>query len=486
MPNMQQFVLLPSRGLKGAGLQANFLSSVFGAKGLSLGTSNPMKLIDSIREDGAKLVEMTPESALALKSSQPGVRVVPVVYYRQAVMQPISIQSKARSLSAGKSAKVTVRLVTGKDRTPVPGAKVVAFTNYDQREGAQGVSSAKGTVTLTLLPSTKTLERVYVFPEKACWSLVRKNVPVTADLTLVLNPLDLGYKDCLRYFYGVSDKLNGAGVRVGVVDSGVDTGHQDLRVDGGVNTVVGEDPKDYGDNGGHHGTHVAGIIAARGTPPKGIRGVAPKVTLRSYRVFGKNEEGASNYSIAKAIDFAVRDKCDLLNLSLGGGQLDEAVTSAIEDARNHGTLVIAASGNDGRQPVSFPASYTLCVAVSALGRKGTFPKDSWETELVAAPYAKKDKNTFIATFSNIGPEIDLTGCGVGVISTVPGGYATMSGTSMACPAVTGFTAALLSSKAAILGMRRNQARADAMASALLSSAKPFHFGVKYEGHGFPR
>jgi subtilisin len=74
-------------------------------------------------------------------------------------------------------------------------------------------------------------------------------------------------------------------------------------VAGGLNCVTGEkDPNDFGDNGEGHGTHVGGIIAAKGTPPRGFRGLAPGVALRSYRVFGKGTEGASNYDIAKAID----------------------------------------------------------------------------------------------------------------------------------------------------------------------------------------
>jgi subtilisin len=96
------------------------------------------------------------------------------------------------------------------------------------------------------------------------------------------------------------------------------------------------------------------------------------VTLRSYRVFGKNSQGASNYSILKAIDRAVADGCDLINMSLGGAAGDEATLTAIEDAHAQGAVVIAAAGNDGRGPVGFPAAHSQAVAVSALGRKGTF------------------------------------------------------------------------------------------------------------------
>jgi subtilisin len=210
--------------------------------------------------------------------------------------------------------------------------------------------------------------------------------------------------------------------------------------------------------------------------------LAPGVILRSYRVFGKNAEGASNYDIIKAIDQAAADGCDLINMSLGGGPSDDA----IEEARAKGTLVIVAAGNEYHSPVSFPASDALAIAVSAMGRKGTFPKDSTEAGDVSRPYGKDRKN-FIAAFSNIGPELDLTGPGVGVLSTVPGGYAPMSGTSMACPAVTGFAAKMLSMPGHrnILNMPRDQARSDAIAQALLQAAKSLGFGPRYEGKGLP-
>jgi subtilisin len=270
-----------------------------------------------------------------------------------------------------------------------------------------------------------------------------------------------------------------------VIDTGIDLGHRDLVVTGGENTVPGENPADYGPNGEEHGTHVAGIIAARGAAPDGVRGIAPEVALRSYRVFGRGQSGASNYAIIKAIDHSVVDGCDLINMSLGGGTPDDATRAAIEDARSQGSLCIVAAGNDRRGPVSYPASDPLAVAVSAMGRLGLFPAASVEAGDVAPPYGSDPLN-FVAEFSNVGPEIDLTAPGVGIISTVPGGYAPLSGTSMACPAVTGAAARLLSRRADLRVLPRDQARWDAIAQALFESAVPFGFGPDFEGHGLPQ
>lgn len=88
--------------------------------------------------------------------------------------------------------------------------------------------------------------------------------------------------------------------------------------------------------------------------------------------------------------------------------------------------------------------------------------------------------------SNIGPETDLTGPGVYVLSTVPGGYAAMSGTSMACPAVTGMAARMLAKNKPLLGRKRDAARSEAIARLLLRSARPLGFGPKFEGRGLVR
>jgi subtilisin len=193
---------------------------------------------------------------------------------------------------------------------------------------------------------------------------------------------------------------------------------------------------------------------------------------------------ATNFAIAKAIDQAVRDKCDLINMSLGGGAPDPLVEDAIAEARAAGALVIIASGNEGRKPVSFPANHPLAVAVSAMGRTGTFPPDTPQAIAIDKPFGS-DKREFIATFSNIGTQTALTGPGVGIVSTVPGGYAVMDGTSMACPAATGVAAVLLGTDSALLARKRDQSRSDEIARLVLARAKPRGFGPEYEGQGLP-
>jgi subtilisin len=450
-----------------------------------------MRVLDSVAEDGAKLVEMSPDALSALRAAEPGLRVVPLRFYRPQSQRLKLLSDLNRVAASGGGITVTLTVVSKSDGSPVGGATVVAFTDFAQRVGDGGTTSANGRVRLRL--GSSRVQRLYVYAPLNSWNGFKKNFKATAAMRVELEPLDLGFVDSLRHHYGTADLADGRGVTVGVIDTGVGP-HPDLAVDGGLNTVLGEPATDFAD-GDQHGSHVAGIIASRGAAPSGVRGIAPGVRLRAYRVFGRNAGGASNFDIAKAIDAAsLDDECDLINLSLGSEfdpdfpdltPEDELLRAAIEDARALGTLAIAAAGNDDRSPVNLPGRDALCVAVSALGRKGTFPKSSTEPADVAAPFGA-DQKDFIAAFSNVGAEVDLTGPGVGVISTVPGGHLPMSGTSMACPAVTGVAARLLAKRADILAMARDAARANATAQALLQSAKSLGFAPRFQGRGLPR
>jgi subtilisin len=448
------------------------------------GQAMPITVVDSIGTDGAKLVELSAGSALSMRAQRPDLRLVPVVYYTPAVVEPAQIEEgfAVAGKRAAASATITLQVVSKTGSKPVANAFVVAFVDYEARTGAQGVTDEDGKVDLVFGKASITLDRLYVYPLDSHWSIIKKKLTVKTGTKVVVNPLDLGYTDGLRHFYGNAEDAVGKGVTVGVVDTGVSK-HPDLVIAGGANTVPGENRNDFADNGRSHGTHVAGIVAARGKPPKGLRGVAPGVTLRAYRVFAKGSGQASSFAIAKAIDVAIAEKCDLINMSLGGPDADPVLKAAVDDARAAGSLCIIASGNHDRSPVSFPAKEGNALAVSAMGRKGTFPTSAASADEVKAPYGK-DKKNFVAAFSNVGPEIDLTAPGVGIMSTVPGTYAEISGTSMACPAATGAAARAIAGTP-VIKMKRNARRSEAIVKAVLGSAKTLGFGPTFEGLGLP-
>lgn len=497
---MKQYVLLPPRGLRAKGAAttasiASFLLPLAGSIGGGISSfataarsaDVKMKVLDSIHEDGAKLVEMSEEDAITLRRSRPDMKIAPVVYYDRALQPRYSVRAVAAPLSAQGVAvggTLSLRILDSVTGNGVAGAHVVAFTDFANRFGAEGTSDGGGHVSLDFDGATTVaLDRLYVYsPLAGYWGAYREQLTIATGDEFGIAPIEFTIVDGVRHFHAEGAPTDGKGVKVAVIDTGCGP-HPDLRVDGAQRDE---------DNGEGHGTHVAGIIAASGKSPAGISGIAPGVELSSYRVFGSHAL-AANFTIAKAIDQATLSGCDLLNLSLkiddkndpSGYVIDPVVQAALEDARDAGTLPICAAGNDERTAVDFPGRDPMCLAVSAMGRIGTFPAGSIAESDIAPPFGA-DKNDFIASFSNVGPELDLTGPGVGIVSTVPGGYGVMSGTSMACPAVTGMVARLLSKEAAILGMPRDAQRSAAIARLALQAAASLGFSTDFEGAGMIR
>lgn len=486
MATTQRFILLPPRGTTTAAFPGNAHVGTF-MRSLTVSPARAraaptMKVIDSTHETGIKLVEMTPANVLALREREPGVRIVPEVFYELARAPRPQILKKAVAGATPATAAARLSFVVRGTGAPVARANVVAFTDYANGIGEQGTTRSNGTVQLKLRPKAQ-IERLYIYPLQDCWPMIFRNVQLPAPQPLALPAIDLATADALQFFRGKDPGADGSQVTVGILDTGCGP-HPDLVIAGGRNTVVGEDAADYTDND-QHGTHVAGIVASKGASPAGMAGLAPMVSLRAYRVFPRGGL-ASNYSIAKAIDSAVADGCDLINLSLGSqGPADPATSSAIADARAAGVAVFCASGNDGLPSVCQPAADARAAAVGCFGRTGLAPRGSVSAASLGLPLGKPDKANRMANFSNHGLEIDLAGPGVGVVSTVPnGGWAVMDGTSMACPAVVGMVARLLSANAGVRNMPRDQSRSDAILKMAFHAAAALGFGPQYEGHGW--
>jgi subtilisin len=493
----QQFILMPRRGVRDSAMldpllqpdrrpKALFAMSVArGAIKARRAPSHDIRVLHSIHEDGLKLAEMSREAVLNLRVTLPGVRVVPLVEYRTAERQKFMVTAAVKT-AARASGNLGLNIKAAGKVTPLAGAHVVAFTDFAKGEGLDGTSNASGVALIGRNRASVTIERLFVYPPNGYWGHYAENTRINDGDTIELPMIDLAAPDLVTTLYGDYPRDAGSGVKIGIIDTGVARDHPDIVLAGGKNLVRGENPADFGP-AADHGSHVAGIVGARGAAPTGKRGVAPGVTLMSYRVFGQGAEKADNYAIARAIDQAVADKCDLINMSLGGGERDPAVEESVNAAYQAGTLSICATGNDSRQPVSFPALLQQVLAVSAFGQRGTFPAKSIEAADIEKPFAASNRERFIAAFSNIGQEVALTGPGVGVVSTVPAkDYATMSGTSMACPAVTGCVAAILSQQPNLLKMPRDQKRTQAFIKAALVKAVVQGFGPAdggMEGHG---
>jgi subtilisin len=498
---LQRYILMPQEGLTSTLLTANeFQPSgrrVALAARRGVRTPPQMKVIDAINENGPKLVEMPPEGELSLRLAMPEVKIVPEVFFKRQWLRPeISNSPPSRrpmiARASARRASAQIVIVDRKSGAPLRGASVYALTDVTAEEGAEGVSGADGSVRLPGLSAAQEIEELYVYGPPGYWGFFRASTSLGANREIKLRSVDPRDPDLLLHrLYGKLPADAGNGVTVAVIDTGIDGRHPALpNVTGGLNCVTDETRNNRAAEAnwrparkdGEHGTHVAGVVAARGAD---FRGVSPGASLRSYRVFPDNGEDASNYDIAKAIARAVADNCQILNLSLGDDTQDDLTRAAIRNAVAAGTIVVCAAGNEFRAPVCFPAAYPESIAVSAMGRRGTFPKESIGSGEIAKPSGGVRNSDFVASFSNVGSQIDTTGPGVEIVSTLPKGkYGPMSGTSMAAPAVAGFAAYLLSADTSLLNAR-GASRSRQLKDALYSTCKPAGFGRKFEGFGLP-
>lgn len=268
---------------------------------------------------------------------------------------------------------------------------------------------------------------------------------------------------------------SGAGIVVGVVDSGVGP-HPWL--DHVARTAVlgaGASPAfPAADDLVGHGSHVCGVIGARPPAGAGKPGLAPAADLRMIRVFGGS--GVTDQGVTSAaIQRLSEDGAHLINLSLSAPLKSRIERQYVQEALERGTLCIAAAGNHAGG-VEYPAAYPEVVAVAAIGSDGAWMAGSPSAGRLPATAADRGLGgLFGANFSNRGKQVNCHAPGVAIVSTVANaargtaGEAVMDGTSMAAPFCTGLLAALLSADPAYRAMAADKARALA-ARAILKRA----------------
>jgi subtilisin len=221
----------------------------------------------------------------------------------------------------------------------------------------------------------------------------------------------------------------GAGADLAILDSGIDSDHPDLEENLGSGTAIVEAGTAYDgsscsgndntihepwDDDNDHGTHCAGIAAAVDNDT-GVIGVSKGATLHAVKVL---DCGGTGYlsDIAAGLEYTADQGWDVASMSLGASSDSTTLRDACQYAVDNGVLPVAAAGNDGpcTDCVSYPAAYDTVVAVSST-----------------------DSSDSLSSFSSTGPEVDLAAPGESILSTIPGGTAYFSGTSMACPHVSG-------------------------------------------------
>ncbi|RKG70772.1 peptidase S8 [Corallococcus sp. CA054B] len=323
--------------------------------------------------------------------------------------QASSVTASGASFTASTGAKVgavyrnipaVAARVTPEERLLLERSPMVESIEADQIWAAQGLTPGllaplpRQVTAVTPIPEDEYTEGLRLVQAPDVWDADRDGV------------LDVGAP-------------TGEGVRVCVIDSGLDMDHPEFQGAVAANHDFVDEDEDANDRGAQgqwgqgHGTHVAGIIAARvghggdtgprGTPG-GMVGVAPNASLLIARVLDLS--GQTQMSVVlSAMEWCESQGARVVSLSLGGGNPTRSTVEAFRALKDHGLLVVAAAGNQGG-PVLYPASDPSVLAVGAV-----------------------DANERRASFSNVGTELALVAPGVDVLSTFPrglGAFAEMS------------------------------------------------------------
>lgn len=290
---------------------------------------------------------------------------------------------------------------------------------------------------------------------------------IDADLSVVAN-ID-----------GSDDRVD---VDIAILDSGIDLDHPDLNVVHGVNFAKGSQD---GDDGNGHGTHVAGSAAALDNG-SGVVGVAPGARLWAVKVLGNNGSGSIS-GIVAGIDFvtANANQIEVANMSLGGTGTSASFRAAIENSVAAGVVYVVAAGNSaadvygkdgvfGTSDDYIPASYPEVAAISASADSdgqggGTGSNTSYGADDTLATFSNFSKSDAHTLVISSGAAIDLAAPGVDIVSTYKGGgYASMSGTSMASPHVAGLAGLYIAQN----GRATDASGVYVIRQALIDSAEP--------------
>lgn len=173
------------------------------------------------------------------------------------------------------------------------------------------------------------------------------------------------------------------------------------------------------DNNGH-GTHVAGIIASE-MNDEGVVGICPSCKIMALRAADDSGDLVT-VDVVDAVNYAIDNGARIISMSFGGNEFDNLFNETLSEAYNEGIILVASAGNDGEDRVAYPANYSFVIAV---GNTKT--------------------NDKLSSNSNYGKEVEIAAPGIDIYSTyLNDGYDYMSGTSMACPYVSGSIGLILS------------------------------------------
>ncbi len=360
-----------------------------------------------------------------------------------------------------------------------------AFINYYLFELSSNDSAALFMTELNRNPDVAYAEPNYVFkahdfPNDTLfhhqWALRNMHVPeawneTRGDPSIIIGVIDTGVDylhDDLRnqmWINGAEDlnhngRLDEADINGkdddgnGYIDDVIGWDFTDAPsfADGGDYLLPDNDPMD--EYPGGHGTAVAGIIAAEADNTAGIAGIANGCKVMALRA-GTSSGYLEEDDVAEAIVYAVQNGCRIINMSFGDVVYSHLIKDAVVFGSDHGVLFVASAGNEGNNELQFPASYDETISVGAI-----------------------DSSSFLASFSSYGSKVDLVAPGVDILSLKTGNhYGEVNGTSFSAPMVSGALALIWSENPA--------ANADKVRGKLISGCTDLGYAGRdsYFGNG---
>lgn len=458
-----------------------------------LGRQEGVEIVSRVKPAGAQpfapdgsfvqeivIVRMPAAKAESLRAmAQPHI----VVERDSALSLPDGVSMPMRALSgvngllalSPTATELALRVIGERDQ-PLAQASVVV---YGPGFPVQAMTDESGAARLSLFGGgSDRVRAIYVKPRANHWErlIVGPELSASGASTIRLRPLsetlpNLATERVTTWSQRLMrldqpGNMDGAGIRVGIIDSGCDNTQPSLRHvvrgrdftirEGGKRSDTGwtEDVLGYG-------THSAGIVAAM-AGAQGIAGVAPKAELHALKVF----PGGRLSDLLAALDECVTRELDLVSLSVGCDEPSELLDQKLGELRRRGIACIAAAGS---QP--FPAVLPSVLAVGAVGRLREFPSDTCHAEALIPELVGHD-GLFPAAFTGAGPHVALAAPGVAVVSTVPGGYAALDGTGIASAQVAGLAALVLAHHPLFQGRLkgRSEQRVSTLFGMLVASA----------------
>jgi hypothetical protein len=387
----------------------------------------------------------------------------------------------ASAIGPGFTSEIRVH---GEHGEPVPQAEVqIAGREWT----AAGLTDADGRIALTLYGEVpETVTHLHVKPRAGYWGLWIRQPKLTEDTPYTMPLRRLGRVGEMAWgaqamsFDQLPADWRGAGVKIALIDSGVSDRHSALAaIDHGFNAESRKAGSWRVDPSGH-GTLCAGIIAAAPGSAEGIRGYTPDSELHVCKLGA----AARCSDLVATLDYCIDTNIDLACIGFGCEQDSAIIEHRVAYAKQQGIGLIAAAGSSG-EAVQYPGRSPDVLAVGAVGHIGTFPEDSPHSAHATAAFFAG--GIFVPAFSCQGPEVDLCGPGIGVISCQsPDGYAAADGTSLAAPHVAALAALLLAHHPEFRAnfVKRDARRVERLFQILKESARPLGYPAQ-TGAGLP-